>query len=31
MKPETPLESAMATVCFFGCLALAFVLLYAFQ
>lgn len=31
MKPETPLESAMATVCFFGCLAMGFVLLYAFQ
>ena len=31
MKPETPLESAMATVCFFGFLALTFVLLYAFQ
>lgn len=31
MKPETPLESAMATVCFFGCLALASILLYAFQ
>ena len=31
MKPETPRESAMATACFFGCLVLAFVLLYAFQ
>jgi hypothetical protein len=31
MKPETPLESAMATVCFFGCLALMFVLIYAFR
>ena len=30
MKPETPLEAAMATVCFFGCLALSFVLLYAY-
>lgn len=31
MKPETPLESAMATVCFFGCLALGCLLLFAFQ
>lgn len=27
MKPETPLESAMATVCFFGCLILVCLLL----
>lgn len=27
MKPETPLESAMATACFFGCLILGCLLL----
>jgi hypothetical protein len=30
-RPESPLEAAVATVCFFGCIILGTLLLYAFQ